>query len=137
MLSWAQGFFVAGLVLGLLFIIPAAWFPLPLGKVALIALCMLVSAFLVLMSGTMRDVFQEKWALLSITLIGLLPVGYLASYYFSVDRTIGLTGFAVETDTVVFVILCFFAFLLSLHLFRTTWSARVMLAAVSASAAIA
>lgn len=136
LLSWAQGFYVAGLALGLLFIIPSAWFPLQLGKVSLAAICMLVAAVLFVMSGGMRHLLRDRNPHV-VLLAALVPIVYLFSFFFSIDQSIGVTGFAAESDTLIFITLAFSVFVLGLGLFRNMWSARLLLGGVAGIAAVA
>ena len=135
-LSWAQGFYVAGLVLGLLFIIPSPWFPLQLGKTAIVAACLFIASILFVVGGGARSLLRERSPLL-ILLGAILPIGYLLSYAFSIDRTVGFSGFAIESDTVLFVILGFLVYVLGIGLFRTLWSVRVLFIGLAGAAAFA
>jgi hypothetical protein len=136
LLSWAQGFYVAGLALGLLFIIPSAWFPIQLGKIAICAVFMLIAGVLfILSSGSMHLVRRRN--LVAVLLVALLPVVYLLSWAFSIDPAIALKGFAAEGDTVIFVTLLFAAFTLGVGLFRNVASSRMLVAVVAGAAALA
>ena len=135
-LSWAQGLYVAGLVLGLLFLIPSPWFPLQLGKVTITAVFMLLSAIFFVLGGGARSLLRERNPHL-ILMGALLPLVYLVSYAFSIDRSVGFTGFALEGDTIMFVLLSFLAYVLGIGMFRSLWSTRVLLLGVAGAAAFA
>jgi tetratricopeptide (TPR) repeat protein len=126
LLTWAQGIYVAGLALGLIFIIPSAWFPLQLGKLAAVALCMSVAAVLFVLSGG-AHVLLRKRSLVLLAIGALLPGTYLLSYAFSLDRAIGMTGFSIEADTVLFVLIGYLVYALGIGLFRTAWSMRSLI----------
>ena len=135
-LSWAQGFYVAGLVLGLLFIIPSPWFPLQLGKTALVAVFLLVATVLFVLSGGVRSLLRDRSPLL-ILLGTILPISYLLSYAFALDRTVGISGFAIESDTVLFVTIGFLVYVLGIGLFRNLRSTRWLLLGVVGGVALA
>ncbi|HEY5383102.1 MAG TPA: tetratricopeptide repeat protein, partial [Candidatus Paceibacterota bacterium] len=63
-------------------------------------------------------------------LVALLPLAYLISAFFSVDRSVAFTGFSVESDTVLFTTLLFLAFVVSFALFRTLRTVRMLLTVV-------
>ena len=136
LLTWSQHFYIVGLVLALVFIIPAAWFPFQLAKVALFGVSLLVSTVLFVWGGGLRTL-ASKSGIKTVLLVALLPLAYLVSWYFSVSRSIGLLGFSVEADTIVFVTLASLALLCSFMLFRSAWSARVLLVSVGFVAAVA
>ena len=136
LLSWAQGFYVAGLALGLLFIIPSAWFPLQLGKASIAAVCMLIAAVLFVLSGGIRHLLRDRNPHV-VLIAALIPIVYLLSFFFSIDQSVGVTGFAAESDTLIFITLAFSVFVLGLGLFRSMWSARLLLLGVTGIAAIA
>ncbi len=135
-ISWAQGLYIAGLVLGLLVIIPSPWFPLQLGKVALAAVCMLFAAIFFVIGGGARSLIRDRNPLLLI-LGALLPLSYILSYFVSSDRSVGITGYTLEGDTVLFVVFGFLVFTLGLGLFRSVWSSRMLLMSILGAAAVA
>src|SRR4051812_17136657 len=96
--NWSRIIFLAGLVLGLVLFIPIAWLPLALAKVAIFALCLLVAAILFAVGRGAREEASAHglWAAL---LVALLPLVYLLSYFFSTDPSVGVSGFAIESDT--------------------------------------
>ncbi len=134
-LTWAQGIYVAGLALGLIFIIPSAWFPLQLGKLVAVALCMTAAAILFVLSGS-APVLLRKRSLILIGAGALLPLSYGLSYMYSLDKAVGITGFSVESDTVLFVLLGFLTYTLGLGLFRTVWSARSLVSGLVGAALV-
>lgn len=126
LLTWAQGLYVAGLALGLIFIIPSAWFPLQLGKMTALSICMSGAAILFVLSGGAHRLLHKR----TLILMGAgapLPLAYLLSYAYSLNTTIGITGFSVESDTVLFVLVGFLVYSLGLGLFRTAWSLRSLM----------
>ncbi len=135
-LSWAQGLYVAGLVFGLLFIIPSAWFPLQLGKATIAAVFMLLSALFFVLGGGVKLLLRDRSPHL-VLVAALLPLSYIVSYLFSSDRSVGITGYALEGDTIMFVLLAFMTFVLGMGLFRSVWSTRVFLLGVTGAAAFA
>ncbi|MDQ5955507.1 MAG: Tfp pilus assembly protein PilF, partial [Patescibacteria group bacterium] len=126
LLTWAQGIYIAGLALGLIFIIPSAWFPLQLGKITAISLCMSAAAVLFVLSGSAHHLLRKR-TLILIGVGALLPLAYIFSYAYSLNKTVGMTGFSVETDTLLFVIAGFLVYSLGLGLFRTLSAARSLL----------
>lgn len=130
--SWAERLFIVGLVLGLVFIIPSVWFPQQLGKIALTSIFMLVSTIFFVWSGGMRVLLRDRSAYV-LGAFALIPGAYLLSYLFSIDRSVGMSGFSVETDTLLFSVLSLGAFALSLGLFRTMKSVRTLLLAIGGS----
>ncbi len=136
LLIWSQHFYIIGLVLALVFIIPAAWFPFQLGKVALFGVCLLGAVVLFCAGGGVRTLARSK-GVSSALLIAALPLTYLLSWYFSTNPSVGISGFSVESDTVLFVTLAALSFLVSWALFRSAWSAKVLLGSVFGAAAAA
>src|SRR3989344_936278 len=123
--SWSRWLYLAGIVLALVLVIPTAWFPFQLGKVAVFALLLLPAVILFTAGGGIRELLRSQGFRLAL-LAGLLPVAYLVSWYFSQNPSIGMTGFSVETDTVIFVALGFLAFLLSFGFFQTLRTAHLL-----------
>lgn len=114
----ARWLYLAGMVLALVLLIPAAWFPFQLGKVAIFALLMLPAVILFTAGGGARELMRShgvRWAMLA----ALLPLTYLLSWAVAQNKYLGLSGFTIETDTVVFTVLGFLAFILAFVLFRT------------------
>ncbi len=124
-MSWSRYALLAGIVLALVLVIPTAWFPFQLSKVAVFAVALLVSAVLFVVGGGARDLARVKgiWAAL---LVGLLPVVYFISALYSPDRSFSMTGASIETDTVLFVTLVAILYILSFTLFRTLRTARML-----------
>ena len=134
-LSGSRYMYLAGLVCALIFIIPSVWFPLQLGKVALFAGFLGISSILFVLGGGMRD-FRSGGSRAAL-LVFVLPLTYLVSLYFSSNRSVGISGYAVDADTVLFVLLCSLSFIFSFTLFKTLRAARMLLWVVSATAAFA
>ncbi|MDE2071119.1 MAG: tetratricopeptide repeat protein [Patescibacteria group bacterium] len=125
-LSWARNALFAGLVLALVISIPAAWFPLQLGKVAMFAVLLFAGAVFFLVSGGAREYLRTHGWRVAL-LVGLLPLAYLLSWAFSIDKAVSFAGPGVEADTVVFVCVAFAAFILSMTLARTLRTAQLLL----------
>jgi len=128
-MSWSRYAYLAGIVLALVLVIPTAWFPFQLAKVAVFSLLVAVAVVLFVLGGGAREFVRAHgfyWALL----IAALPVSYLFSYLFSTDKSLAFTGTGIETDTILFVTLASIAFLLSFVLFRTLRTARLLMSVV-------
>lgn len=124
-LSWSRYAFLAGLALALILVIPVGWLPLQLLKIAAFAACLAVAALLFVMGGGARDLGRTHglgWALL----VALLPLSYVVSHFFSVDRAVAWSGLSIETDTIAFGTLAALAFVLAFNLFRTLRTARML-----------
>jgi tetratricopeptide (TPR) repeat protein len=129
LISWSRYTFLAGIVLALVLVIPTAWFPFQLAKVAVFAVCMAVAAILFVLGRGTREVVRSR-GFYGVLLMALLPLAYVISAFFSVDRSVGFTGFGVESDTVLFTTLLFLAFAVSFALFRTLRTVRMLLTVV-------
>ncbi len=129
LMSWSRTLYLAGIVLALIVVIPATWFPLQLGKLSFFALALLPAIILLTASGGVRE-FLRAHGIRAALLVALLPVVYVLSSIYSTNKLVGWTGFGIETDTVLFVVLAFLAFLLSFALFRTLRTVRMLLTAV-------
>ncbi len=127
--SWSRTVYLAGIVLALVLVIPTAWFPFQLAKVAIFALCLAVAAVMFVLGGGTREVLKAH-GFYGVLLVGLLPLSYLVSMFFSVDRSVAFTGFGVETDTVLFTTLAFLAFVMAFTFFRTLRTVRLLLTVV-------
>lgn len=125
LVSWSRFVFLAGSVLGLLLIIPAASLPLQLSKTLVFSVCAAIAALLFVFGGGARDLVRSHgfWAALA---VGLLPLVYLASYSLSLDKSVGLLGYGVETDTLLFTVLLALTFLLSFGLFKTLRTTQML-----------
>lgn len=121
--------FVAGLALTLVLVIPTAWFPFQLAKVAVLACVVFVSLLLYVLGGGGKDMLRAHGVRLAL-LFGLLPLSYLLSAHFAHNSASALLGSGIETDTIVFSVLGFLVFFLSFALFRTLRTAKLLLAAV-------
>ena len=129
LLSWSRGVYLAGIVLALVLVIPTAWFPFQLAKVGVFALFLALAVILLVLGRGVREVVRSH-GFYGALLVALLPIAYLISAYFSIDRSVAFTGFGVETDTVLFVTLAALAFILSFAYFRTLRTARLLLMVV-------
>ncbi len=94
LVSWSRYVFLAGIVLALVLVIPTAWFPFQLSKVAAFATLLAVAALLYVVGGGARDLWRTH-GLYPALLVGFLPLVYLVSYFTSADRLIGLIGYGV------------------------------------------
>ena len=125
LIEWSRYALLAGIVLALVLVIPTAWFPFQLAKVAAFAVALLLAAILFVIGGGARDLIKTH-GFYAALLVGLLPLVYLVSSFFSADRAVSTSGFGVETDTLIFVTLTAVAYLLSFTLFRTLRTARML-----------
>src|SRR3989344_1780835 len=123
-ISWSRYALLAGIVLALVLVIPTAWFPFQLAKVAAFAVALLVAAVLFVVGGGARDLIKTH-GFYAALLVGLLPLVYLVSSFFSADRAVSTSGFGVETDTLIFVTLTVVGYLLSLTLVGPLCTARM------------
>jgi tetratricopeptide (TPR) repeat protein len=134
--SWSRSLYLAGIVLALVLVIPTAWFPFQLAKVAVFAVFLAVAAIMFVIGGGTREVLRAH-GFYGVLLVGLLPLSYLISAYFSIDRSVAFVGFGVETDTVLFTVLAFLAFAMAFTFFRTLRTVRLLLAVVFWSLVVA
>lgn len=125
LVTWSRYALLAGIVLALVLVIPTPWFPFQLAKLAAFAVALLVSVILFVAAGGVRDLLRAHGAYAALA-IGALPVLYLVSSLFSPDRALSLTGFGIETDTVLFVAIAALLYLMSFALFRTLRTARML-----------
>ncbi|HEV7449524.1 MAG TPA: hypothetical protein VGP13_03235, partial [Candidatus Paceibacterota bacterium] len=123
--AWSRGLYLAGIVLALVLVIPTAWFPFQLAKVAVFAVLLAVAAILYVAGGGMREFLRSAgvWPTLAVV---LLPVVYLVSTWVSPDSSVAWSGYAIDWDTVMFATLAAGAFILSSTLFRTQRTARLL-----------
>jgi tetratricopeptide (TPR) repeat protein len=121
--------YLAGIVLALVMVIPTAWFPFQLGKLALFATLALIALVLYIAGGGGRE-FMRSHGLYGALAVACLPLVYIISARFSADPSVAYLGFGVETDTVLFATLGFLAFLLSFSFFKTLRTVRLLLASV-------
>jgi tetratricopeptide (TPR) repeat protein len=129
LVSWSRYAFLAGIVLALVLVIPTAWFPFQLTKVAVFATVLAVAAILFVLGGGARDFLRTHGLYLAL-MIAALPFSYLLSVLFSKDPSLAFTGVGIETDTVIFVTLASIAFLFSFVLFRTLRMVRLLASVV-------
>ncbi len=126
LLSWSRYLYLAGMVLALVLVVPTAWFPFQLLKVTVFAVFLLFALVLFAWGGGMREFIRSR-GLYGALLVALLPLAYLISWFFSIDRSVALTGFGIDPDTVLFAVFLFLAFLLAFALFRTLRGVRLLL----------
>lgn len=117
--------YLAGIVLALVLVIPAAWFPFQLAKVAVFAVLLLAAVVLFVAGGGMREFLRSPGVRLTMAVL-LLPVAYVISAGVSLDGSVAWTGYAMEWDTVMFASLAALAFILSSMFFRTQRTARML-----------
>ncbi len=129
LISWSRYALLGGIVLALVFVIPTAWFPFQLSKIAVFSIALLLATILFVVGGGAREL-PRVHGFYAALLVGLLPVLYALSAFFSPDRSLSITGFSVETDTVLFVLLASLCYLMSFVLFRTLRTARMLTAVV-------
>lgn len=129
LMEWSRWAYLAGIVLALVLIIPTAWFPFQLTKIAVFALLALVSVVLFAAGGGSRELMRSHGIKLAL-LTALLPLTYFISWFLSTDRALGFIGSSIEADTLVFVTLGFIAFILSFTLFRTLRTVKLLLRVV-------
>jgi tetratricopeptide (TPR) repeat protein len=127
--SWSRSVYLAGIVLALVLVIPTAWFPFQLAKVAVFAVLLAVAAVMFVVGGGTREVLKAH-GFYGVLLVALLPLSYLISAFFSVDQSVAFTGFGVETDTVLFTVVAFLAFVMAFTFFRTLRTVRLLLTVV-------
>jgi len=127
--SWSRSVYLAGIVLALVLVIPTAWFPFQLAKVAVFAVLLAVAAIMFVVGGGTREVLKAH-GFYGVLLVALLPLSYLLSALLSVDSSVAFTGFGVETDTVLFAVLAFLAFAMAFTFFRTLRTVRLLLTVV-------
>ena len=123
--TWSRGLYLAGIVLALVLVIPTAWFPFQLAKVAVFAVLLLGAAVLFVAGGGMREFLRAPGVRLTLAVL-LLPIAYGISAWASLDSSVAWSGYAIEWDTVLFASLAALAFMLSSMLFRTQRSARLL-----------
>ncbi len=123
-LAWARGFYLAGLMSALAFMLPVSWFPFQTGKLALFGFFLLLSTLLFTTGGGWKG-FWRSSGVRPALLVTLLPVVYMFSAYISNTLPGALLGTGNEVDSVVFVTLASVAFLLGFALFRTARAAWV------------
>lgn len=118
LVSWSRFLYLAGIVLAVVLVIPTAWFPFQLAKLAVFSFILAVAVVMFVLGGGARELLKTHGFNLAL-LIAALPLSYLFSLLFSTDSSLALTGLGIETDTVAFVTLASLAFLFSFVLFRT------------------
>jgi tetratricopeptide (TPR) repeat protein len=121
--AWSRYLYLAGIVLALVLVIPTAWFPFQLAKVAVFAVLLLVAAVCYVAGGGMREFLKSHGLWLTLAAL-LLPLVYVVSALVSKDGSVAWTGYAIEWNTVIFAALAALAFILSSLFFRTQRTAR-------------
>lgn len=124
-MSWSRYALLAGIVLALVFVVPTAWFPFQLSKAAVFSVALLIAAVLFVVGGGARDLIRSRGFFAALA-VGLLPVLYVVSAMRSPDKGLSFTGFSIETDTVLFVLLAAITYLLSFSLFKTLRTVRAL-----------
>ncbi len=127
--EWSRYALLAGMVLALVLVIPTAWFPFQLSKVAAFAVALLACVIFLVVSGGARALLRTH-GFYAALIVAALPVLYFISALFSPDRSLSMTGSSVESDTVLFVLFAAAAYLLSFTLFRTLRTARLLMTVV-------
>jgi tetratricopeptide (TPR) repeat protein len=125
LVSWSRVLFITAIIIALIGIIPAVWFPFQLGKVAIFALLALVALVMFVLGRGAHDLMRTHGLRLA-ALVLLLPLSYLLSSFYSVDKSLSITGLGVEVDTVLFTSLAAMAFLFSFTLFRTLRTVKLL-----------
>ncbi len=123
--TWSRGLFLAGIVLALVLVIPAAWFPFQLSKVAVFSVALALAALMFTLSGGMRE-FLRSPGVRPTLLVLLLPLVYVLSAMVSLDSSVAWSGYAIEWDTVMFATLAALAFVFSSMFFKTQRTARML-----------
>ena len=123
--AWSRGAYLAGIVLALVLVIPAAWFPFQLAKVALFAVFLALAAILYVAGGGMREFLRGPGVWLTLAVL-LLPLAYFISTLSSIDGSVAWSGYAIEWDTMLFAVLAAGAFMFSSMFFRTQRTARLL-----------
>ena len=136
LLVWARYTYMAGIILSLIGLIPTPWFPLQLGKLVAAAVLISLAGVLFAVGGGLGGVVGKK-GYRTVWVIALLPLAYILSYFVSTDRSVGLLGYSIEVDTVCFVIIAVFTFLVSFFLFRRLGTVRLLLTSISLAACLA
>jgi tetratricopeptide (TPR) repeat protein len=121
--------FLAGIVLALALVIPAAWFPFQLGKIALFVVLLAITSVMFVVGRGTSDLARSYGLNLAL-LVGLLPLAYLFSALAAGTSALSITGFGVEVDTVLFTAIAFLAFLLSFGLFKTLRTVRMLVSTI-------
>lgn len=123
--AWSRGLYLAGIVLALVLVIPTAWFPLQVSKLAAFSAFVAAAAVLFAAQGGMREFLRGygAWPALA---VWALPAAYVLSAAFSFDRSVAWTGYMIEWNTVIFALLAALTFTLASALFRTQRTARLL-----------
>ncbi|MSR70508.1 hypothetical protein EXS62_00475 [Candidatus Kaiserbacteria bacterium] len=136
LVSWSRYALLAGMVLALVLIVPAAWFPFQLLKIAAFAACLAAAVLLFIFGGGARALLRTHGFYAALAVLAI-PAAYGLSAFFSADNSIALAGYSIETDTILFALLASLAYLMSFTLFRTLRTARLLTTVVFWSLAAA
>lgn len=129
LIEWSRYAFLAGIVLALVLVVPTAWFPFQITKVAAFSIAAFLALFLFALGGGSRDMFRAHGLRLAL-LAGLIPAWYAVSAYLAGNPASAFIGQGLEIDTVFFSVLGFLSFLLAFLLFRTLRTAKMLTGAV-------
>lgn len=128
-MPWSRGLYLAGIVLAIVLVIPTAWFPFQLSKIAVFAVLAAAAAILYVAQGGMREFLRGPGAWLT-ALVALLPVTYCLSAWAALDPSVAWSGYGIEWDTATFATLAALTFAFSSMFFRTQRTARLLYTAV-------
>src|SRR3989338_1026417 len=94
-ISWSRYALLAGIFLALVLVIPAAWFPFQLAKVAVFFLALLLASVLFVAGGGARQLARTH-GFYAALLVALLPALYFVSSLFSPDHATSISGSSIE-----------------------------------------
>jgi tetratricopeptide (TPR) repeat protein len=132
LIEWGRNAFIVGIVLALVLVIPTAWFPFQLTKVAAFSIALAIAALLFVLGGGTRELLRAR-GFYGALLVGLLPLSYLLSLQISSDPSVGWAGYSVEAGTVLFATLLFLSFIFAFAFFRTLRPVRTLLTVLTLS----
>lgn len=121
-LSYARGAYLLGIALLVVLFIPSTWAPLIVGKIAIASIFFLAAALLYAFAAW-RGHTDSLPA--SVLLFAAVPLAYLLSFAFSINRAVGVAGTGIESDTLLLVSLASSIAVLGAMLFRTPGMAWV------------
>jgi len=126
-----RSLFLLSVVLLSVALVPAAWMPLQGLKLSLFSLGLLMSLLFLLRSGKLGELLEAPGGRAVLVAATAMPLAYAVSYLFSTDRSVALTGFGLETDTILMVCLFAVTFLCSFALFQTPRSTERLLSVLT------
>lgn len=126
-----RSLFLLSVVLLSVALVPAAWMPLQGLKLSLFSLGLLMSLLFLLRSGKLGESLEAPGGRAALIVALALPLTYAVSYFFSTDRSVALTGFGLETDTILMVCLLVVTFLCSFVMFQTPRSTERLLSVLT------